>query len=193
MSQVMPTNFKWSRFFDGHAHLPFNKGKQPDLMIINGTHIEDISDLHNLLDNPKYKVGFGIHPWFVSESSLMPSKKVYADFDFIGEVGLDRSRRYKETYDIQLKTVQRQLDIASELKKNICFHLVKAYGDTFDLFRNYDRSVYLHGYRGSIDFAHSFLKKPFFYDSRENITNVISIFLSSRKKSLLSKIKRFGI
>ena len=163
MSQVMPTNSKWSRFFDGHTHLPINKAQQPDQMIINGTHIEELPNLRNLLKDSKYSVGFGIHPWFISESSFIPPKEIYSEFDFVGEIGLDRSFKHRETYHVQLKTVQQQLNIASELQKNVCFHLVKAYGAAYDLFRNYDRSVYLHGYRGSVEFAHSLLKKPFFF------------------------------
>ena len=155
MSQTMPTELKWSRFFDGHTHLPIKPGVLPQKMIINGTRTEELAALRQESLIPNRLVGFGIHPWFVSSVENLPDIEIYAEFAFVGEIGLDRSVRHRSNYETQVQCVQRQLDIASLLNKNVCFHLVKAYADTYKILQEYHGSVFFHGYRGSLEFANS--------------------------------------
>ena len=177
----MPTKSKWSRFFDGHTHLPIKAGLHPEKMIINGTRIEELPMLRQEAVLTNRIVGFGIHPWYVSSLKDLPSTEVYAEFSFVGEIGLDRSAKHRSNYEEQIQCVQKQLSIATQLDKNVCFHLVKAYADTYKLLQDYHGSVFFHGYRGSLEFAQS-LKTDhcFFGFSAQQLNTRKGAYLASK-------------
>ena len=79
-------------------------------------------------------VGWGMHPWWVDDSSASTLPPIPEDVRFVGEVGLDLSRRHEETRDAQLKVFQTIASTCAEQgEKLISIHSVHAARETLDI------------------------------------------------------------
>jgi TatD DNase family protein len=123
----------------------------------------DVSLSHfNLKSTPWHKIGIGLHPWYVNEAILT---KLYAIplvvwsecADFIGEIGLDFSPRFRASRRLQMNALEYQLSLASDLGKPVSLHLFKAYQTMFECLRGYRLRGAIHGFSGSIEEARRFL------------------------------------
>ena len=121
------------------------------------------------------KVGIGIHPWYVENERLsipLLRRHLLSHPDaFVGEIGLDRSRRYKSTYEKQKKYFAEQLALAVELDRPVCIHLVRSYQDGYSFLKTHRcRSVYFHGFLGSVEEARRY-PNAYFGFNRRNIAH----------------------
>ena len=119
----------------------------------------------------RIQVGIGIHPWYVEKETLsIPKMRQYLldnPKTFVGEIGLDRSKRYKATYAKQKEFFSMQLRLAKELQRPVCVHLVRSYADGYTLLKKYDiPSIYLHGFLGSIEEARRYPHAFFGFNPR---------------------------
>lgn len=83
-------------------------------------------------------IGFGIHPWFAhlyrdSLEQHLSSMRTYLEKNpaaFVGELGLDKSAKTKETgaceFEAQCEVFLQQMRIAGELKRPVSIHCVRA-------------------------------------------------------------------
>ena len=79
-------------------------------------------------------VGWGMHPWWVDDSTASTLPPIPEDVRFVGEVGLDLSRRHEETRDAQLKVFQTIASTCAEQgEKLISIHSVRAARETLDI------------------------------------------------------------
>ena len=79
-------------------------------------------------------VGWGMHPWWVDDSSASTLPPIPKNVRFVGEVGLDLSRRHEETHDAQLEVFQTIAKTCAEHgEKLISIHSVHAARETLDI------------------------------------------------------------
>ena len=115
-----------------------------EVAIIPGVDLNSITALVALRNNYiQYKVGFGIHPWYI-DANLNHHKQLsrldteISQFkpDFIGEIGLDY---LKPHHELQKEYFIGQLQLALKYKLPIIMHCVKAYNDVLSILKQYIR------------------------------------------------------
>ncbi|MBO4352451.1 MAG: TatD family hydrolase [Eggerthellaceae bacterium] len=79
------------------------------------------------------RIGWGMHPWWVDETSAQTVQPVPASIRYVGEVGLDFGRRHAETHAAQLEVFRTIACTCSEQGgKIISLHSVHAARETLD-------------------------------------------------------------
>lgn len=79
-------------------------------------------------------VGWGMHPWWVDDSSASTLPPIPENARFVGEVGLDLSRRHEDTRDAQLEVFRTIASTCAEQgEKLISIHSVHAARETLDI------------------------------------------------------------
>ena len=140
------------KLFDAHAHvLSKNVTHNVCLTAANPDEWNLIADQRECV----FSIGFGHHPWY-AHKNLCSSKLIdllYAHPNsFVGEIGLDRTPKHKNTIEAQITIFTTQLKIAHDLLRPVAIHLVKASALGYDIIhKNYGPTVYLHGYICSIE------------------------------------------
>jgi len=102
------------------------------------------------------KIGFGIHPWFTDHDRTMQDRlKTLANLlaaspkSFLGEIGLDKSPKWRGTFDRQQMLFEAQLQMARHYKRPIVAHVVKAHEEAIPALNSHPEKVYIHGFVGS--------------------------------------------
>ena len=130
-------------------------------------------DWKPLLHNTRlFRVGIGVHPWWIDRVSLSLEEidrlLVKHPNTFVGEIGLDRSSRYKHSYANQRIAFEQQLAMAKTHQRPVVVHLVRSTEIGIRLLKKYDiPSVYLHGFMCSIEVIQQ-LPSFFFGFNRRN-------------------------
>ncbi len=75
----------------------------------------------------------------------------------IGEIGIDYYYE-KESKDIQLDLVEKQIILANELKKPVLFHDREAHDDTLRLLKKFKPQGVVHCFSGSVEMAKEVVK-----------------------------------
>jgi len=117
-------------------------------------------------NNPYIHSALGIHPWFVSESSI---KDVSILRSFIqeysvtalGEIGLDFKKPHRSDPSIQLKVFEAQLKMAVEFNLPVSLHIVKAHNEALQLLQEYPVKGVVHGLGSSIEVAQRYVDLGF--------------------------------
>ena len=109
-----------------------------------------------LSDFGNVHVGWGMHPWWVDDASASTLPSIPEDVRFVGEVGLDFSRRHEETRDAQLEVFQTIANACAEQGgKIISIHSVHAARETLDILETCGAlescTCLLHWYTGPSD------------------------------------------
>ncbi len=109
-----------------------------------------------------YPASLGMHPWKITDKSVIPSD--FPDkiriFDALGEVGLDRCRG--AALPVQEKLLRRLLRIAADAGKPAVIHCVRAYGELFGIAGEFpDLRFMLHGFRGSAELFRQLTERGF--------------------------------
>ena len=93
----------------------------------------------------------GIHPYDAegaTTDTLLAVERTAAEYNAIGEIGLDFSRAIDR--EVQIQLFQAQLDIAQKDGKGVVLHCVKAFETVMDILKNYSlKFVIFHGFIGS--------------------------------------------
>mgnify|MGYP001227393267 CR=1 FL=1 len=137
---------------DAHAHLPISKNAQ--LYCLAGCFPGEWAAIERQV-HQAFQIGFGHHPWFAAEKPqydlLLSFLNNHSDA-FVGEIGLDRSRKHKATINLQKKLFVDQLTIAREYQRPVAIHLVRSSALGYELIhKHYGPKVYLHGYICSVE------------------------------------------
>ncbi len=111
---------------------------------------------------------FGIHPWFLTESSYKQQIAAVAETAgsssvlAIGEAGFDRLRG--PSPDLQRIAFEEQVTIAGEHNKPVVIHCVKAWEELFRAHKRLKPSLpwLVHGFRGNRDLAAQLISKNMF-------------------------------
>ena len=124
------------------------------------------SDWHSVLDissrSDQIYAALGLHPWFVTTDSLntleelitlLNSNVVHA----IGEIGLDFTKQYKDSAEIQIEVFNKQLSIAKEFDLPVSLHLVKSHNEALYLLNKLPVKGVVHGLGTSIEMAQHYV------------------------------------
>lgn len=120
-------------------------------------------------------ISVGWHPWFINNVSLTEiktrlilvakQKNVFA----IGECGLDRT--IKTPIEVQLKVFKLHLTIASQNRKPIIMHCVKAYSDLMEVLTKNKLTIpiILHGFNGNQQQVFQLSKNNIYFSFGESL------------------------
>ncbi|KAJ3049921.1 hypothetical protein HK097_009095 [Rhizophlyctis rosea] len=175
---------------DAHAHIhntpcpptALSTCEAPKICVM-GTHLHDWPVVERLSQQHPNRIvpGFGLHPWFFSESALESTTSTHAftlltqylhrnPTAVVGEVGLDRSiirpklptiSRFCPSMDHQIDVFTQCLQIASQLNRKVSIHSVRSPGIIFEILRrmeNPPRRITMHSWAGEPALVRSFVK-----------------------------------
>jgi len=131
--------------------------------------------LNETTDLPSHPFSAGLHPWHADQLSLetlsarLNECLVSPDLVAIGETGLDKV--CKTPMDLQKDVFEFQLKIASENRKPVIIHCVKAWDELIEISSNYKSIKILHGYNGGIQLTERLLKLGFCFSIGKAILN----------------------
>ena len=111
-------------------------------------------------------IAFGVHPWWAhleknDKTEWMAKLRATVESTpncVVGEIGLDKVAVPPDAeadYPNQLDCFRRQLDLATELRRPVVVHSVKATGDMTDIFRTAKElppKIFMHSFGGSEEF-----------------------------------------
>ena len=147
-----------ARYLDSHCHLQVEyptRSAGVARMFCNGTREEDWQAVVGLAASRREVIPFlGIHPWFAEtagagweERLACLLKQIPAG---IGETGLDKSCR--ADFSRQQQIFATQLQMASELRRPLVIHCVKAWGRVLEMLEGCARplpATMIHSFSGS--------------------------------------------
>jgi len=153
-----------ARYLDSHCHLqtgyltPSQKGiREAGIarMLCNATSEADWQAVVDLAADRQEVVPFlGIHPWFAANAGAGWEQRLRSLLEQIpagiGETGLDRSCR--TDFACQQQIFTGQLQMASELRRPLVIHCVKAWGRLLDLLEQCPKPlppIMIHAFAGS--------------------------------------------
>lgn len=104
----------------------------------------------------------GLHPQYIEGDGAkqLTCLRSYADrLNAIGEIGLDY-REGMPSREIQLDCFKAQIELALELDRPVCLHVVKAHHDALKVFASTGiPRGFVHGFRKGQDLADEYLKR----------------------------------
>ena len=151
---------------DAHVHLDFMANAE---QVASDAYSADIALFANtvtpdgwaaararFIDFENVHVGWGMHPWWVDDASASTLPSIPEDVRFVGEVGLDFSRRHEETRVAQLDAFQTIASTCAEQGgKIVSIHSVHAARETLDILESCGAlescTCLLHWYTGPSD------------------------------------------
>ena len=91
------------------------------------------------------------HPWNLPETFSPPpiTAENLSNFTALGEIGLDRLRG--PALEVQKQYLIVLLQLASDCRKPVIFHCVRAFPELFALLKNFSLPWAIHGFRGKTD------------------------------------------
>ena len=143
------------RVIDAHAHSLRKDEELYRIALAGTTHRNSLDLLESFFDRDDIFIGYGLHPWFITQHHYEYKNVKWDDFDFIGEIGLDRGRRGTD-FAKQCILFESMLDVAEDTQKSVCLHTVRSYGYIYQYLRGRSLSLYFHGYQGSEEFLSQF-------------------------------------
>ncbi|KAH9261030.1 hypothetical protein BASA81_000734 [Batrachochytrium salamandrivorans] len=156
-------------FGDGHCIVKSSDGfggKDNQLVLLVGTCPEDWP---RVLSHTDCHVAVGIHPWNVSpatsaDSLALLESHLRSDHRLrVGEIGLDKSFRYKSTFELQKQWFREQWKLAQEWNRSVSVHCVRAHGTLVEIANELglpSGGVFLHSFSGSQEVARALLRMP---------------------------------
>ncbi len=185
-----------SRIFDAHCHLGALNEKTADFpRAVAAITPADFMTLVSLRQQkPQIKIGFGVHPWAVSEypdlmllEQLLREQIEQSRPDFIGECGLDL---LKDNFEYQQAVFELHLRLAGEYHKPVVIHCVRAYNQLLMLLAKAQLRVPLlvHAYNGNSELARQLIKKGAYLGIGSIIMNANSQLLKSIMRIPLDNI-----
>ncbi len=139
------------RHLDAHCHIHWAKGfkgvadAEPLAMFINTVSpkefIEVTADVH---ETQQIKIGLGLHPWYADEADLGLFEDLLPTTGFVGEIGLDFSKKFSdEQKEQQVKSFQQVCRLmvknlepkTCNLKPIMSVHTCKTQGRTHEILK----------------------------------------------------------
>lgn len=131
------------------------------------------------------RLGLGFHPQLISEhmTELAIFESSVNQTSYIGEIGLDFSRDYIASKDIQLECLKRILSSICEKKKIVSVHSRKAEKELFTILKDFKiENVIFHWYSGPLNLIDDIVNEGYYFSINEAMT------LSESGRRIISKI-----
>lgn len=135
------------------------------------------------------RLALGFHPQLASSSTneLKLFEKLVDHTSYIGEIGLDFSREYYHTKDIQIECLREILGKLHGKRKIISVHSRQAERTLLDLLKEYNiKNVIFHWYSGPINLIKEIVNEGYFFSingamiASENGKKIISAIPKDR-------------
>lgn len=136
------------------------------------------------------RLALGLHPLLASENkNELPLFNCLLDqTSYIGEIGLDFSKKGLSTKDNQISVLRKLLEKLEGKKKIISVHSRKAEKELFSLLCEYNiHNVIFHWYSGPIDLIPSIISRGYYFSVNEAMT------VSKNGRSIIENIPRTRI
>lgn len=133
----------------------------------------------------RIRLSIGFHPQVVKEifSQLPLFDKMENKTSFIGEIGLDFSKNFLSTKDIQLQVFEHLCQTLSHKKKIISIHSTKAETEVLSYIEKYSlKTPILHWYTGPLDLIDQAIDLGCYFSINESMT------LTNNGKRIISKL-----
>lgn len=133
------------------------------------------------------RLALGFHPQLAvqSDNEIFKFQKYVDSTSYIGEIGLDFSKEYIATKDIQINNLKQILTVLRNKNKIISVHSRGAESELFELLKQYEiKNVIFHWYSGKLSLINSIIEEGYFFSINEKMT------LSKMGKSVISKIPK---
>lgn len=167
--------------YDSHCHLEHIQAQLHHSLIrlIAAASLAEVDALVTLRNSyPVYKIGFGVHPWYIQ--SIRDTEELIKYLtriievnnlpDFIGEIGLDR---YKPDFSGQIKFFEAQLAIAKQYNLPVVIHCVKAYNEVLSILKKHKiQKGIIHGFNANAITAKQFCEAGFLLGIGSHITRL---------------------
>jgi TatD DNase family protein len=188
-----------SYFIDAHCHLDLFNNIQQNVNVEDNLLIKTISvtncpgffepntklfsGTHNI------RIALGLHPELVPKffNQIDLFEKFITKTKYIGEIGLDGSKDFVSTYELQTKVFKSILSlIKSQDQKILTIHSRNAAKDTIDLLNTYLKNtnckVILHWYSGNLTDLKQAVKYGYYFSVNHKMTN------SEKGRAIISHI-----
>jgi len=108
----------------------------------------------------------GIHPWFVTPTSLQEIAQLALlvesnEVSALGEIGLDFGDKYLEHRSMQIEVLEAQLRLAESGGLPVSLHVVKAHNEMIALLKQYAVTGVVHGLGSSVQIAQQYVALGF--------------------------------
>ena len=139
------------RIYDAHAHLGTEEERrwrreQEIVTMICAGSLSEAEVLEHLGDSHIVKA-YGLHPWNAEDSALDSMLPFLEQADIIGEIGMD-SVWCQVPVKSQRRVLERQLELASAMKKPVVLHVKGMEKEVAGLIRKYPGTYLVHWYSG---------------------------------------------
>lgn len=125
-------------------------------------------------DNAQY-TSLEFHPWHLPENftGLPDFSTDLNKFTALGEIGLDRLRG--PDLPVQQQYLTALLQLASDCRKPVIFHCVRAYPELFSLLKNFSLPWAIHGFRGKVELLEEIWARGGIVSFHHSITNALPL------------------
>ena len=136
-------------------------------MLIN-IHTHSRTNKENQLEIVVGEDTVGIHPWDLNKKNDFSKAREFCLM--VGETGLDRSDRYKDTLPLQTKFLHTHLEAAKTFHLPIVIHCVRAHSDLLWILKEskYPGKILLHDFLGNNEQIEAYLKFDVYFSFRKN-------------------------
>ena len=125
----------------------------------------------------KSRLALGFHPQFAQthQSELKDFPKFISKTSYIGEIGLDFSKNYIDSKDIQLSSFDFICQCIRGTNKIISVHSRKAEKDVLDILKKYAiKNVIFHWYSGPLGLIDDIVNEGYYFSINEAMTKSVS-------------------
>lgn len=108
---------------------------------------------HHYVENKYFQLALGFHPELVYQyrNQQMLFKELINETRFIGEIGLDYTKKTDEDIICQTKVFEKILEWSSGTNKILSVHSRSAAKKVVDMINDFDGTVILHWYSGGVN------------------------------------------
>ena len=133
------------------------------------THKKTENAIYNMLQSENYEGLFsvGIHPWYINNTSFSVDELLDVLENqtpvAIGECGLDKV--VDVDFKLQEDVFKKQIELATQFKKPLIIHCVRAYQECLLALKGFDGNVLFHGFNKGEQLLSQVLKRKNIYVS----------------------------
>ncbi len=127
-----------------------------------------------------FYMSFGIHPWYSDRYCPEDCIELLRDCDAVGEIGMD-SVWCDIPLPVQRRVLERQLQIAADLRRPVILHTKGQEQEVADIIRDFPGKVCVHWYSGDVKTLERFIQMDCYFTLGPDLEKVFPGRASARK------------